>query len=680
MDTHGAPQDPAGRARQLAQEIREHNYRYYVLDAPVITDQEYDALFQELLALETRHPELADPASPTRTVGAPPLDKFDTAPHTLPMLSLDNAFGEADVRAFDERVRRAARLSGPVPYTAEPKMDGLAVELVYENGRLVLALTRGDGVTGEVVTANARTVRKVPQTLHAPEGLPLPERLEVRGEVFMRKPGFLKLNRNREAMGLPAFANPRNAAAGSLRQLDSSVTAKRPLDFFAYGIGQASRPLPETHSGVLGLLSSLGLPVNPDIRAGIGLEDALAYYRELHARRQDFDYDMDGMVLKADSLALQETLGTTSRSPRWAVAVKFEAVQAQTRVREIEISVGRTGALTPVALLEPVEVGGVTVARATLHNADEVRRKDVRPGDTVLVQRAGDVIPEVAGVLDPERPGRPAPFEMPLVCPACGSDAARTGEEVVLRCVNPLCPAQVKERIRHFASKAALDIEGMGDKLIAQLVDKGLASTPVDLFSLTAETLAALDRMGKKSAQNIVDAIDRAKETRLARFLHALGIRNVGEHVAEVLADHFKTLERTRRATVEELTSIYEVGEIVAASVAEFFASPEGGRLVDGLLEKGVRIREEEKPAVSKQGAAAGKTFVLTGTLPAMTREEAAEKIKAAGGRVAGSVSKATHYVVAGEKAGSKLDKARALGVTVMDEAGLLKMLEGQGE
>ncbi|MFP4473990.1 MAG: NAD-dependent DNA ligase LigA [Desulfatibacillaceae bacterium] len=672
-------EEAAGRAAGLRRVLREHNYRYYVLDDPVVSDSEYDALMQELLAIEQAHPDLAVPDSPTRTVGAPPLDKFETAAHTIPMLSLDNAFGDEDLRAFHARILRQAGLPIPITYTVEPKMDGVAVEVVYENGEMVLATTRGDGHVGEVVTDNVRTIRALPRILKQHGEHPVPERLEVRGEVFMRKPGFARLNRNREAAGQSAFANPRNAAAGSLRQLDSKVTAKRPLDIYCYGVGQVTGFDWDSHHAMLEALGTWGLPVNPRIETGLDIDGVIAFYNDVQAGREEFDYDIDGVVVKVDSVPLQQDLGTTSRSPRWAIAVKFAATQATTTVREIFVSVGRTGALTPVAMLEPVNVGGVTVSRATLHNEDEVRRKDVRAGDTVLVQRAGDVIPEVVKVVEPDMEGRSEPFAMPGSCPVCGSDAVRLEGEAASRCVNVNCPAQVRERIKHFAAKGAFDIEGVGDRLVAQLVDRGMVSSPEDLLALSVEELASLERMGDKSARNIVNAIEQSRDIPLSRFIYSLGIRFVGEETADVLARRFRSLDSLRRATTGELVAVEGVGDVIAESVAAFFRRPENQRAVDALLEQGVRIREPEtQPERSGESPISGRTFVLTGGLATMTRSEAKNRISAAGGKVSGSVSKKTDFVVVGEDPGSKADKARDLGVTMLNEQELLDMLGGQ--
>ncbi|MBW1990031.1 MAG: NAD-dependent DNA ligase LigA [Deltaproteobacteria bacterium] len=657
--------------RSLRESIARAAERYYAFDDPEISDAEYDRMMRRLEELEAEYPELATPDSPTRRVGAPPLEKFETAPHSVPMLSLENAMSREEVAAFDQRARKALGLSGPLSYTAEPKLDGVAVELVYENGSLVLASTRGDGYVGEVITDNVRTIRRVPLSL---KGEGVPERLEVRGEVYLPKAHFARINQEREDQGLPLFANPRNAAAGSLRQLDSKITATRPLDMFCYGVGRVSGVIFETQFSLLKTLAGWGLPVNlAGTRGGVSLEEVFAYYEELSEKRHKAPYEMDGLVVKVDSISYQQDLGTTARSARWAIAWKFPPVQESTRVEDIVVSVGRTGALTPVAVLAPVSVGGATVSRASLHNEDEVKRKDVRVGDRVLVQRAGDVIPEVVKVLDPDREGRNPPFVMPRACPVCGSEAVRLQGEAVSRCINALCPAQVKERIKHFASKAAFDMDGVGDKLVHQLVERGLAKSFEDLFTLTMDDLVPLTRMAEKSAGNILSSIEQSKDVTLGRFLYALGIRHVGEHVARTLASHFKDIRRIMSASKEELQEIPEVGPVVAQSVASFFANPQNVEAVEELLRRGVRIKEEEAP--EKGRPLSGRTFVLTGALSSMTRSQAKERIEAAGGRVSGSVSKKTNYVVAGESPGSKLDKARDLGVAVITEEDLKDML-----
>jgi len=666
-------EDIKKKAAKLRQALHRHNYLYYVLDEPEIADAEYDRLMQELIALETAHPELVEPDSPTQRVGALPLEKFETVAHTIPMLSLENAFGEEEVLAFDQRVKRFLNTDSPLLYTAEPKMDGVAVELVYENGRLVEASTRGDGYTGELITLNIRTINTVPLALLNTVSVTVPSRLEVRGEVFIPVEAFKQLNKERLDKDEPPFANPRNAAAGSLRQLDSRITAKRPLDIFCYGVGTVSDLEFKSHWEILEYLKARGFRVNPEIKPALRIEDVLEYYNDLLDRRHEFSYEMDGVVIKVDDLALQRRLGEKSRSPRWALAHKFPATQETTRVLKIDVQVGRTGALTPVAHLEPVSVGGVTVSRATLHNEDEIKKKDIRMGDTVLVQRAGDVIPEVVKVITTKRTGVEQPFKMPSTCAVCGAKVVRLEQEAVSRCLNANCLAQVKERIKHFASKGAFDIDGLGDKSVGQLVDKGLLKSYADLFVLDKATIAGLERSGEKSAQNLMEAMARSKQISLARFVYALGIRHVGEHIAHVLARTFKTLEALMSATAEELMAVDEIGPQVSQSVRAFFDNPENRRNIERMLKAGVKIETEGAAA---QEPLAGETFVLTGALESMTRSQARARIEALGGKVSSSVSGKTSYVVAGKDPGSKLDKAKELGVRILDEKGLIECLE----
>jgi DNA ligase (NAD+) len=663
------------RARELREALHRHNYLYYVLDEPEISDAEYDRLMQELIALETAYPELIEPDSPTQRVGALPLEKFETVAHTVPMLSLENAFDEQEVLAFDQRVRRFLKADSPLLYTAEPKMDGVAVELVYENGRLVEASTRGDGYTGELITQNIRTIRTVPLTLLNIDSVTTPSRLEVRGEVFIPVEAFKQLNKERLDKGESPFANPRNAAAGSLRQLDSRITAKRPLDIFCYGVGVVSMMSGHefaSHWEILQALRALGFRVNPHIKSRARIEDILVFYRDLLGKRHEFAYEMDGIVIKVDDLPFQRRLGEKSRSPRWALAYKFPATQESTRVLKIDVQVGRTGALTPVAHLEPVSVGGVTVSRATLHNEDEIKKKDIRTGDTVLIQRAGDVIPEVVKVITTKRTGLEQPFKMPPMCPVCSSKVVRLKGEAVFRCVNANCPAQVKERIKHFASKAAFDIDGLGDKLVGQLVDRGLLRSYADLFVLDKPTLAGLERMGEKSAQNLMEAMARSKHISLSRFVYALGIRHVGEHIARVLARTFNTLRALMSATEEELIAVNEIGPEVSQSVRAFFDNSENQRNIERMLQTGV-ILETEKGPSSKP--LSGKTFVLTGTLDSMVRAEVKARIEALGGKVSSSVSRKTSYVVAGKDPGSKLDRAKQIGVRILSEEEFIEMV-----
>lgn len=666
------PESVVRRVEALRQAIHYHNHRYHVLDDPEISDAEFDRMMQELIDLETAYPALADPGSPTARVGAPPLSKFATVRHSVPMLSLDNAFNDADVIEFDARVKRLLDIPDEVLYVTEPKMDGVAVELVYEDSRLVMASTRGDGITGEVITENARTIRSLPLILLSRGSGDIPRRIEVRGEVFIDVGGFQQLNTERAAEGLPVFANPRNAAAGSLRQLDSQVTARRPLKFFVYGIGNVDGLRVSSHGELLLALKQLGFPVNPLVRNGLRLKAVLNRFHELERIRHELPYAIDGMVIKVDRIQFQQRLGDKARAPRWAIAYKFAAVQETTKVLDIDIQVGRTGALTPVARLEPVAIGGVTVSNATLHNEDEVRRKDVRIGDTVLVQRAGDVIPEVVKVITSLRTGNELPFDMPRTCPICGAEAKRIPGEAVTRCINVNCPAQIKGKVRHFAAKGAFDIDGLGSKLIHQLVDRQLIRSYADIFHLDEAVLSQLDRMGPKSAGNLVKAIQASRRLPLSRFLYALGIRHVGENTAEILARQFKTLDRLTAASTEELARIDGIGLEIAGAVRHFFDQKENQEAVQRLLKSGVSLIMTDDPA---SGRLVGKTFVLTGTLASMTRIEAKARIEAAGGRVAGTISRQTDYLVVGSNPGSKLAKAKTLGIEIIDESDLQNLL-----
>ncbi len=656
---------PRRRIEALRTALDHHNYRYHVLDDPQIADAEYDRLLQELLALEAAHPDLVTADSPSHRVGAAPLAAFGEARHDLPMLSLANAFTETDLAEFDRRVRGRLDVE-TVTYIAEPKLDGLSLNLRYESGRLTCGATRGDGQVGEDITANVRTTRSIPLRLHTEQP---PERLEVRGEVVIRRRDFERPNAEGLAAGERLFANPRNAAAGSLRQLDPRLTARRPLTFFTFGTGAASESLGESHEAALERLREWGFRVNPEVSRVTGADGCLAYYEELLARRDELDYEIDGIVYKVDDLALRERLGFTARAPRWAVAHKLPAREATTTVDDIFASVGRTGAITPVAALHPVAVGGLTVSRAVLHNLVEVRRKDVRVGDTVMVRRAGDVIPEVISVISDQRPAQTEPWEMPTACPVCGAEVIRLADEAVHRCTGGLfCPAQRTGAIVHFVSRRALDIDGFGERLAQQLVDCGLVATVVDLFHLQHEQLTALERLGEKSARNLLAALDRARATTLPRFLYALGISHVGEVTARTLAEHFGDLEPLLAADEESLTGVRDIGPVVASSVVHFFAQPENRRVIDGLREAGVHW----KPLAARrerQLPLDGRTFVLTGTLERFTRDEATARIEALGGRVTGSVSKKTDYVVFGEGPGSKLEKARKLDLRVLDEA-----------
>jgi DNA ligase (NAD+) len=650
----------------LRQQLHSHNFRYYVLDDPAITDAEYDQLMRHLQELEKAYPDLITPDSPTQRVGAAPLEQFGTVLHSLPMLSLDNAFSASEVRDFDERLKRFLGQSAPIDYVAEPKIDGLAVELVYENGLLVQGSTRGDGIRGEEITQNLRTLKTVPLRLIASGDVPAPRRLEARGEVYMTKGDFQRLNARREEDGEPTFANPRNASAGALRQLDPRITAGRPLSIFCYGVGRVEGITFESHWDVLQSLSQWGFKINPLCQRCDGIEAALAYYERLRDQRDDLPYEIDGVVFKVDLRVLQEALGTRSRSPRWALAYKFAPKQAVTRIREIVVQVGRTGALTPVALLDPVQVAGVEVSRASLHNPDEVARKDARAGDWVVVQRAGDVIPEIVEVLKERRTGAESPFVMPTRCPICGSAVVRLEDEVVPRCVGLACPAKLKESIVHFASKGGMDIEGLGDKTVDQLVERGLVKDVGDLYSLTKDDLLKLERLADKSAGNLIAAIERSKQTTLPRLLYALGIRHVGEHVAEVLTRVYSGWQELQHTAYEELQGIHEIGPRIAQSLVTFFQDA-GNRAVLEKLQRG-GLRVSTPPRTAEDQSMRGKTLVFTGELRTFTRAEAKRLVEGRGARVTSSVSRQTSYVVAGAEAGSKLDQARKLGVTVLTE------------
>jgi DNA ligase (NAD+) len=669
----GAANKAKKRVAELKETLERYNYRYHALDDPEVPDAEYDRLMLELRALETQHPELLTPDSPTQRVGAAPVAAFGAVRHRLPMLSLDNAFSDEEVRDFDRRIRERLGRDASIRYSAEPKLDGLAVSARYENGVYVQGATRGDGETGEDITLNLKTVKALPMKLRAARPPPV---LEVRGEVFMPLAGFERFNREAIARGEKSFINPRNAAAGSLRQLDPRMTAARPLDLFIYGLGIVEGgELPAHHSAILQALRHWGFKICPQSRVVEGADGCLDYYREMGVLRSKLPYQIDGVVYKVDDLDLQRQLGFISRAPRWAIAHKFPAEEALTTVRGIEFQVGRTGALTPVARLEPVFVGGVTVSNATLHNMDELTRKDVRVGDTVVVRRAGDVIPEVVKVLPERRVAGARVVTLPSHCPVCGSPVVREADQAVARCTGRLiCPAQRKEEIKHFASRRALDIQGLGDKLMEQLVDGDWVRTPADLFDLKTEQLATLERMGEKSAQKLQTAILASKHTTLPRFLYALGMRDVGDATALALAQHFGDIAALRHAGEDEIQRVPDVGPVVAKNVAAYFRDPGNAAVVDRLLAKGISW---PAPApVSSDAKLAGKTFVLTGTLQALTREAAEEAIVQLGGKVSGSVSKKTHYVVVGADAGSKLKKAQQLGIAVLDEAAFLKLLK----
>ncbi len=670
--------DLARRAAELRERIAHHDWRYYVLDDPEISDAEYDALLLELQRLEDEHPELVVPDSPTQRVGGAPAASFAPVRHRLPMLSLNNGFAEDDLRAFDRRIReRLGREDAAIPFMAEPKLDGLAISLFYRNGKLVQAATRGDGETGEDVTGNVRTVRAIPLSL---QGGDHPDEFEVRGEVFMRRTDFERLNRGLHEAGERGFMNPRNAAAGSLRQLDPAVTADRPLSFFAYGPGWVPEDfsLPARQSSVLDWFAEIGIPVCPERACVSGVDGALEYYREMARRRNDLPYDIDGVVFKVDDRADQRRLGFVARAPRWAIAYKFPAEERTTRLLSVDFQVGRTGALTPVARLEPVLVGGVKVSNATLHNMDEVARKDIRIGDRVIVRRAGDVIPEVVGRAGGERESGTKEILLPDACPECGSAIEQEAGKAVVRCTGGLvCPAQRREALHHFVSRKALDIEGFGDRLIEQLVRSGTVSNPAELFTLDAQRLQAFERIGPKSAQNLERALEQARETTLARFIYALGIREVGEVTARALAEHFGTLEALMQASVEDLEAIRDVGPVVARHVANFFAEPHNREVIDALRQAGVHWSELQ-PAAERPQPLAGKTYVLTGSLEGMTREEATARLEALGAKVTGSVSGNTSAVIAGDSPGSKLAKAEKLGIPILDEAALEALLHAQ--
>ena len=666
--------DIEARIAELRSTIDSHNYRYYVLDDPSVPDSEYDRLLRELQTLEQENPEFISPESPTQRVGHEPVAGFGEIEHLVPMLSLDNAFEDEKLEEFDRRARSRLEDDAPISYAAEPKLDGAAVSLLYRRGLLIQGATRGDGNRGEDITHNVRTIKAIPLRLR---GDGHPEIIEIRGEIYMSRKGFEALNRRVEKEGGKPFVNPRNAAAGSLRQLDPRLTAERPLAFFAYGVGGVEGgTLPATQSGVLSQLREWGIPVSSHARVVDGVAGCHAYFGELGEARDGLPFEIDGVVFKVDRLDLQQRLGFVSRAPRWAIARKFPASEEMTILLGIEFQVGRTGALTPVARLDPVFVGGVTVSNATLHNMDELARKDVRPGDTVIVRRAGDVIPEVVRVVPERRPEGARSVEMPATCPVCGSEVVRAEGEAAARCSGGLyCPAQRREAIRHFASRRAMDIEGLGTKLINQLVDEGDVETPADLYALTVERLASLDRMGEKSARNLVAALEKSKSTTLPRFMYALGIREVGEVTAKSLASHFRDLSLLAKADEDELQSVPDVGPIVAAHVAGFFRQSHNTDVVDALCRAGLTWPVPEASGKEPDGPLAGKTLVLTGTLQGMTRQEAKKRIEHAGGRVIGNVSKKTDYLVYGEKPGSKFEKAERLGVATLTESSLLELL-----
>ena len=657
----------------LRSELNDHNYRYYVLDDPVISDAEYDRLLRELQSLEDTHPELITDDSPTQRVGALPLEGFGNIEHRIPMQSLANAMDSDELLAFHDRLIRRLGKEQAIEYIAEPKLDGLAVELVYENGQFVNGSTRGDGTTGEDITQNLKTIRAIPLALRV-ETQSAPALLEVRGEVFISKDDFKKLNKQQEENDKPVFANPRNAAAGSLRQLDSGITATRPLSIFCYQAGVVEGTTFETHSEFLAALQNWGCPVNPEIKILNGIEEAITFHSNLKSHRNSLPYEIDGSVIKVNNYALREELGVRSRSPRWAIAGKFKAQQETTVIEDIVLSVGRTGAVTPVAKLQPVKVGGVVVSNVTLHNQDEIDRKDIRVGDTVLIQRAGDVIPQVVKVIKEKRPSNTSPFKMTNTCPECDHDVYRPEDEVVARCQNLSCPAQVKRRIEHFVSKNAMDIDGVGEKLIDQLVEKNLVKSVDDLYHLTLDQLSELERMAEKSAKNTISAIDNSKSTTFHRFVHALGIRNVGEHVAKVLEKSFTgNIEIFMKTNAEVLEDIDEVGPIVAETIVKFWADETNVNIVNNCFKLGISL-ESVKNETGQ--IFMGKTFVFTGSLESITRKEGKEIVEARGGRAAGSVSAKTDYIVAGENAGSKLKKAEKLGIPVLTESEFMDLIK----
>ena len=660
------------RVETLRKEINYHNYRYYVLDDPEVTDAEFDRLMRELESLEEAYPELVTPDSPTQRVGAEPLKEFAEVQHEVPMLSLANAFSDGEVEDFDRRGRERLAVSSQ-EYSVEPKLDGLAISLLYEDGVLTRAATRGDGTKGEDVTLNVRTIDAIPLRLL---GSDYPHELEVRGEVIITKAGFEALNQQQRKNNAKLFANPRNAAAGSLRQLDPRITATRPLSFYCYGIGKvAGGSLPQRHSEIMRQLKNWGLPVNPQSRVVNGVKGCLDYYREMQDKRDSLPYDIDGIVYKVDRLDQQKKLGFVARAPRWALAHKFPAQEEMTTLLDIDVQVGRTGALTPVARLEPVHVGGVMVSNATLHNQDEIDRLDARIGDTVIVRRAGDVIPQVVGVVISRRQGRPRRYKLPSTCPVCGSPTVRLPGEAVTYCTGGLyCAAQRKQAIKHFASRRAMDIEGLGDKLVEQLVDEQLVNDIADLYQLSVEQLANLERMAEKSASNLVKALDKSRTTTLARFLYALGIHDVGETTAQTLACYFGSLDAIRQVDEATLMTVPDVGPVVAKSVVEFFKQTHNQEVISKLINV-ISWPDVEVQSVA-ESPLQGKSFVLTGTLSSMTRDEAKAELQALGAKVTGSVSKKTNYVVVGENPGSKADKAKEFGIEILDEAALHKLLK----
>lgn len=678
MSKSAAPSESvATEIAQLRAEIQHHNYRYYTLDDPQIPDAEYDRLLRRLQELETEYPQLITPESPTQRVGATPLTEFATVEHELPMLSLDNAFNDNEILAFNRRIQERLKTTAEIEYACEVKLDGIAVSLLYRDGLLVRGATRGDGTRGEDITQNVRTVHSVPLRLMGDD---FPAVLEVRGEIYMPKAGFEALNDNARRNGEKLFVNPRNAAAGSLRQLDSRITAKRPLEMCVYSVGRVEGNLPEKHTDILYALRRWGFLINREMAVAANINECIEFYRKMQQRRTDLAYDIDGIVFKVNERQLQEQLGFISRAPRWAVAYKFPAQEELTIVQDVEFQVGRTGAVTPVARLQPVFVGGVTVSNATLHNRDEIQRLGLKIGDTVIVRRAGDVIPQIVAVVEAKRPNNARDIIFPSQCPVCGSPVEVVPGEAVARCDGGLiCPAQRKEAIKHFASRKALDVDGLGDKLVEQLVDLGYVKAVADIYQLTREQLSSLERMGEKSADNLLRALEKSKQTTLPKFIYALGIREVGEATARNLTQYFGNLDALAKASVEELQQVPDVGPVVAHFIAEFFQQENNINAVAALRAAGVIWPEHDQPANQADLPLHGLTYVLTGTLEALSRDEAKHHLLTLGAKVAGSVSAKTDYVVAGPGAGSKLQKAEALGLKIMNEEDLLKLLREQG-
>lgn len=667
------------RIKELREKINYHNKRYYQLDDPEISDVEYDRMMAELIVLEEEFSDYIDLSdSPTQRVGVAPLEKFNTVTHFTPMLSLANAFSERDVIEFDERIKRFLERTEDIPFVVEPKLDGLAVNLIYEGGVFSIGSTRGDGTMGEDVTQNLRTIRSIPLKINERRNIPIPEQVEIRGEVYMEIEAFRKINERRINKGETPFANPRNAAAGSLRQLDSRVTSQRPLDIFCYGIGISKDLSFNTHWDVLQTLQEWGFKVNPHIRQAKDIHECIMYYQHMSRIRHELPYEIDGVVIKVDPIYIQERLGTISRSPRWAIAFKFPAVQETTVIEDIRVQVGRTGVVTPVAVMKPVRVGGVMVSRATLHNQDEIDKKDIRVGDTVIIQRAGDVIPEVIKVITSKRNGSEKVFKIPDTCPECGSRVVRLDGEAAHRCIGIACPAQIRENTKHFVSRGGMDIDGLGDKLISRLLDTKTIRDQADIYFLTVEKLSKLERMGRKSAANIVAAIERSKNPPLKKFIFALGIRHVGEHIARILAREFKTLDALMAASKEHLGSIKGVGPEIAESVTGFFREPSNLRVLRKLIEAGVRPQDAILPGESAD--LSGKSFVFTGSMQNLARNQAREIVESLGGEVSTSITKRTDYVVAGRLPGSKFEKAKEMGITILDEEEFLRIVGRKGK